>query len=86
MDWVLGLVNSAMYGNTIYNDPIAVAKEMVQELNAKNCDLIVCLSHLGYDYGDAPYPSDVRLANEVSDIDIILGGHTHFYGSASSFD
>jgi len=74
-----GLVNSAMYGNTIVSDPIAVAKEMVQELNAKQCDLIVCLSHLGYDYGDAPYPSDVRLAQEVSEIDVILGGHTHTF-------
>ena len=74
-----GLVNSSMYGNTIYNDPIAVAKEMVQELKTKNCDLIICLSHLGYDYGDAPYPSDVRLANEVSEIDVILGGHTHTF-------
>ena len=74
-----GLVNSSMYGNTVWNDPIAVAKEMVQELTAKNCDLIICLSHLGYDYGDSPRPSDVRLAQEVSEIDVILGGHTHTF-------
>lgn len=74
-----GLVNPAMFDNTRYTDPIAVAKEMVQELHAKNCNLIVCLSHLGYDYGDAPYPSDVRLAQEVSEIDVILGGHTHTF-------
>ncbi len=74
-----GLVNSSMYGNTVWNDPIAVAREMVQELKANQCDLIVCLSHLGYDYGEAPYPSDVRLANEVSEIDVILGGHTHTF-------
>lgn len=74
-----GLVNSSMFGNTIWNDPIAVSREMVQELKAKNCDLIICLSHLGYDYGDAPYPSDVRLAKEVSEIDVILGGHTHTF-------
>lgn len=74
-----GLVNPAMYGSTIYNDPIAVAKEMVQELNTKNCDLIICLSHLGYDYGDSPKPSDKMLAQEVSEIDVILGGHTHTF-------
>ncbi len=74
-----GLVNSSMYGNTIYRDPIAIAKEMVQELSAKKCDLIICLSHLGYDYGESETPSDKRLAQEVSEIDVILGGHTHTF-------
>ena len=38
-----GLVNPTMYGNTTYHNPIAVAKEMVRELNAKKCDLICLL-------------------------------------------
>ncbi|UII25826.1 metallophosphatase [Fulvivirga maritima] len=74
-----GLVNSSMYGNTVYEDPIAVAKEMVQELKKAKCDLIICLSHLGYDYGSSPKPSDKVLAQEVSEIDVILGGHTHTF-------
>lgn len=74
-----GLVNPTMYGNTTYHDPIAVAKEMVQELHAKKCDLIICLSHLGYDYGKSSKPSDKMLAQEVSEIDVILGGHTHTF-------
>ena len=70
-----------MYGNTIYQDPIAVAKEMVQELKAQKCDLIICLSHLGYEfrYGESPQPSDKILAQQVSEIDVILGGHTHTF-------
>ncbi len=74
-----GLVNPVMYGHTVYQDPLAVAREMVQELKAKECDLIICLSHLGYDYGESPKPSDKRLAQEVSEIDLILGGHTHTF-------
>ncbi len=74
-----GLVNAKMYGNTVYMDPIAVANEMVQELTAKKCDLIICLSHMGYDYGESDIPSDKKLAKEVSEIDIILGGHTHTF-------
>lgn len=35
-----------------------------------NVDLIVVLSHLGF-------PQDVKLASEVSGIDILLSGHTH---------
>lgn len=76
-----GLVNPKMYSNTVYQDPIAVAKEMVQELKAQKCDLIICLSHLGYEftYGESPQPSDKILAQEVSEIDVILGGHTHTF-------
>ncbi len=74
-----GLVDPRMYEGTVYNDPIAVAKEMVQELQNQQCDLIICLSHLGYDYGDSPKPSDITLAQEVSEIDVILGGHTHTF-------
>ncbi len=73
-----GLVNPTMYGKTIYNDPIAVAREMVQELKAKKCDIIMCLSHMGYEYRSGK-PSDHKLAREVSEIDIILGGHTHTF-------
>ncbi len=74
-----GLVNASLYGNTKYQDPYAVAKEMVQELKSQGCNLIVCLSHLGYDYGEKEYPCDTSLAREVSEIDIILGGHTHTF-------
>lgn len=73
-----GLVNSSMYEKTVWQDPVGVAREMVQELNAQKCDLIICLSHLGYDYG-SDYPSDKLLAREVSEIDVILGGHSHTF-------
>jgi 5'-nucleotidase len=73
------LVDSRLYGATVYQDPIAVAREMVQELNAQQCDLIICLSHLGYQYDNSYYASDQRLAAEVSEIDLILGGHTHTF-------
>ncbi|MEM7108046.1 MAG: metallophosphatase [Bacteroidota bacterium] len=74
-----GLVNASMYGNTVYQDPIAIAREMVQQLQSEQCDLIICLSHLGYDYGESSRPSDKILAGAVSEIDIILGGHTHTF-------
>lgn len=74
-----GLVAPKTYGQTVYNDPIAVAKEMVQELQGHHCDVIICLSHLGYDYKNPEQPSDKVLAREVSGIDVILGGHTHTF-------
>jgi len=73
-----GLVGSKNFGNTKYLDPVAKAEEMVQELKSKNCDLIVCLSHLGYSYRSEKI-DDVKLASKVSGIDLILGGHTHSF-------
>ncbi len=73
-----GLVPDSLAGGTKYQDPIGIAKEMVQELKGKGCHLIVCLSHLGYQYnGDKV--SDQHLAREVEGIDLILGGHTHTF-------
>ena len=74
-----GLVDPKMYGATRYEDPVAVAREMVAELEGQGCDLIICLSHLGYEYRDPEKVSDQVLAREVSGIDIILGGHTHTF-------
>ncbi|AHM62115.1 5'-nucleotidase [Flammeovirgaceae bacterium 311] len=73
-----GLVADKRKGQTVYLDPVPVAREMVQELRAKGCHLIVCLSHLGLEY-DVPQISDVRLAQQVEGIDLIVGGHTHTF-------
>jgi 5'-nucleotidase len=52
---------------------------MAKELRKKGCDLVICLSHLGYDYTDSSRISDRKLAQNTSNIDIILGGHTHTF-------
>jgi len=74
-----GLVKRDNYGDTIYNDPIAVALEMENFLkNDEDCDLVICLSHLGLRYrGDKV--SDVVIAAETSMTDLVVGGHTHSY-------
>ncbi|GAB4125394.1 MAG: metallophosphatase [Raineya sp.] len=74
-----GLVLDKHFGATKYIDPVGVAKEMVQTLKAQKCDLIVCLSHLGYKYDNEPKISDVSLAQQVEGIDLIIGGHTHTF-------
>ncbi len=74
-----GLVSKAMYGDTRYNDPIAAAKKYTQLLKQElKCDLIICLSHLGYKY-ETEKVSDRILAQTVDDIDLIIGGHTHTF-------
>jgi 5'-nucleotidase len=74
-----GLVSKNMYGDTVYLDPVEKAREMVQALRGKEkCDLVICLSHLGYSY-DTEKIDDRKLATQVSGIDLILGGHTHTF-------
>lgn len=73
-----GLVDSRLYGKTQYLDPIVKAAEMVHTLKEKKCDLVVCLSHLGYKYENEKV-SDIILARKSLGIDIIIGGHTHTF-------
>jgi 5'-nucleotidase len=74
-----GLVSKNNFEQTIYLDPIATAQEMVQELRVQQkCNLIICLSHLGYKYEGSKI-DDIKLAQKVSGIDLILGAHTHTF-------
>ncbi|MFM9051492.1 MAG: bifunctional metallophosphatase/5'-nucleotidase [Bacteroidota bacterium] len=74
-----GLVSEESYGKTRYSDPLVAAKKMTRLLRREyRCDLVVCLSHLGYKY-DNEKVSDVVLAKHVADIDLIIGGHTHTF-------
>lgn len=73
------LVPKALYKETVYHDPISNANRVANILkNDEKCDLVICLSHMGYNYkGDKP--CDTALAANSTDIDIIIGGHTHTF-------
>lgn len=74
-----GLVGDKNYGATIYQDPVAKANETANLLkNELKCDLVICLSHLGYKYSDKKV-SDQTLAENNDHIDLIIGGHTHTF-------
>lgn len=76
-----GLVDKKMYKETVYLDPIESSQEMTRILKEdEKCDLIICLSHIGYHYRNAPERiSDLNLAKATKDIDLIIGGHTHTF-------
>ena len=75
-----GLVDEKLYGNTQYLNPIEHANTTAAQLkNEEHCDLIICLSHLGYNYPDSDKISDVKLAQSTKNINLILGGHTHTF-------
>lgn len=72
-----GLVSQALVAETRYLDPLEKARETEAWLHRREgCDLILCLSHLGFSYNDSR-PSDVLIARHTRYTDIIIGGHTH---------
>jgi 5'-nucleotidase len=76
-----GLVDKKNYKETVYHEPVSVAQDVVRILKQeKKCDLVICLSHLGYKYKDEPDKiCDLKLAGLTQDIDLIIGGHTHTF-------
>lgn len=76
-----GLVNKSEYGETLWNNPIEIAQDVTRILKDElKCDLIICLSHLGYHYGNnSQMISDLDLAAKTKNIDLIIGGHTHTF-------
>ena len=74
-----GLVDSKLYGNTTYLDPVSIANNKAHFLKKKeNCDIVICLSHLGFKYKSEKI-SDIKLAEQSKNIDLIIGGHTHSF-------
>lgn len=74
-----GLVDKRMYGHTKYLDPIVKAAEAAHYLKIdEKCDLVICLSHLGFKY-ESKKISDVEMAKQSKNIDLILGAHTHTF-------
>ena len=75
-----GLVDKTLYKETQYLNPLEITQEMTKILKQdKQCDLIICLSHLGYNYGTSEKVSDLTIAKNTKDIDLIIGGHTHTF-------
>jgi 5'-nucleotidase len=75
-----GLIPDSLFGETKYLDPVQKANETAAKLKKeKGCDMIICLSHLGYQYKESNKVSDETLAKETENIDLIVGGHTHTF-------
>ena len=56
--------------DVIFSNAVAAARQAVAELEKKGINKIIALTHIGWD-------KDIELAQQVSGIDVILGGHSH---------
>lgn len=65
------VVSREMVGQLKFQDPVAPVNAYAEYLrNEKKCDLVICLSHLGY-------TEDKALASQIRNVDVIVGGHSH---------
>ncbi len=75
-----GLVPSNLYAGIQYENPIEKAQLTAKRLlEDEGCHYIICLSHLGYKYREGNQVCDIDLAKQTSNINLILGGHTHTF-------
>jgi 5'-nucleotidase/UDP-sugar diphosphatase len=56
--------------NVRFLDAIETAQATVDELRERGIDIVIALTHLGYE-------DDLELARSVDGIDVIVGGHSH---------
>lgn len=62
-----------------FNNVQSALLKSISELTAKGINKIIVLSHIGYD-------DDIKLAQSISGIDVIVGGHSHtLLGNKTSF-
>lgn len=70
-----------------YQNPKDALNLYAAELKSKGCDLVIALTHLGYE-GEAY--TDFELASVTRNVDIIVGGHSHTdlkdYGQTVNLD
>ena len=73
-----GLVSTKNCLGVKFLDPVEVALETATMLKKqKKCDVVVCISHLGWQSNREP--DDLTVIPRSRYIDVVLGGHTHTY-------
>jgi len=72
-----GLVANQNCEGVKFLDPAETAKKYVTLLRKQEkCDVVICLSHLGWEISEYP---DQQFIREIDGCDLVLGGHTHTY-------
>lgn len=71
-----GMISEGNYDGVEYLDAMKAANSTAWHLkHNEGVDMVVAVTHVGYD--GEPAPRDVSLAEGSEDIDLIIGGHSH---------
>lgn len=72
-----GLIADKNFKPIEFLDPYPIAQKTADLLRRNNCDVVICLSHMGT-FGKAPEDvCDTALVSHTRGIDVVIGGHTH---------
>lgn len=72
-----GLVFDGNCEGITYLDPAETAQKYIDILRKQEkCDIVICISHLGWAISDYP---DQEFLRQTEGCDLVLGGHTHTY-------
>ncbi|WP_018109446.1 bifunctional metallophosphatase/5'-nucleotidase [Bacteroides propionicifaciens] len=75
-----GLVQASNCEGVSYLSPADSANKIAKKLKEElNCDYVICLSHLGLSPSALNQDSDQVLVRSTSNIDLVLGGHSHTF-------
>ena len=72
------LVDPTACEGVLWQDAINVADVEAKKLRDAGADIVIALSHLGYEYDDRVY-YDRGIAMNTKHIDMIIGGHSHTF-------
>ncbi len=72
------LISEENYEGMKFKEIIGTANKTAAELKRKGCDLVVAVTHIGYEVSNGK-TDDLDLARASKDIDIIIGGHSHTF-------
>ena len=78
-----GLVFDANCEGITFIDPAEAAQKYIDILRKQEkCDLVICISHLGWNKSEYP---DEKFLSLTEGCDLVLGGHTHTYMPALEY-
>ncbi|GAA0339740.1 5'-nucleotidase C-terminal domain-containing protein [Bacillus carboniphilus] len=71
--------NAKNVEGVLFTDPVAAAEKSVKELKANGVNAVIAISHLGTN--PTSQHTSLKVAQEVSGIDLIVDGHSHSKGA-----
>ena len=78
-----GLVFDGNCEGITFLDPAEMAQKYIDILRKQEkCDLVICISHLGWEVSEYP---DEKFLSLTEGCDLVLGGHTHTYMPALEY-
>ena len=78
-----GLITGKNFEGMGYTRPAKAAQPVIDKLRGEeHCDIVVCLSHLGW--GEKP-DQDPDFIAGTTGLDVVLGGHSHTYFSEPQY-